>query len=175
MDGHVTEMKVQKEGINPPKLNFKLPRPPKINKKTRLPALITLVAVISLVASIFLVQQRQEMRSQAGTDGVTLTLASSTTTVDPNDTFSVNVYLNTEDQYVSAAEIHLAFDSQMITATNIEKSDFLPVILKDGQIGDDSASIILGCQPDSPKEGIGVLQTTLNIQALSNTGSTQIQ
>jgi hypothetical protein len=78
--------------------------------------------------------------------------------------------LDTGDNTVSATELHLTYDASKLEAQNIIAGSFLPVVLTAGTVGNGTASIILGSQPDAPKKGTGIL-ASISFKALTSSSS----
>ena len=135
------------------------------DSRERTKFIIVSLILIGLFVGLYLVQKTQEIRRRAQVAGVDLTLVPSATQILPKEAFSVDIIMNTNEFTVSAAEVHVSFDSNFLEATSIEAKDFLPVVLPPGpQVGAGRASIILGSLPTEPKKGTGVL-ATINFKA----------
>ena len=127
--------------------------------------IIVSLILIGLFVGLYLVQRTQELRRKAQQVGVDLSLIPSATEILPDEQFSVEVVMNTNEFSVSAVEIHVSFDSNYLEATSISAKNYLPVVLPPGpQVGVGRASIILGSLPSDPKKGTGVL-ATINFKA----------
>lgn len=95
-----------------------------MNKKAFLVGFIILL-LVAIPATLFLVQKQQELRTRAE-PATTIAFDPTTTTVGVNDTFTVNVAINTGANSVSTAEIHLTFDPAKLEATRIVAGSFMP-------------------------------------------------
>lgn len=132
--------------------------------------IILLVLTGGLIAAAVLVRVSQEIRKRAAVTGVDFSLVSSKSSVNPGENFTVDIVMNTNEYRVSAAEIHIAFDSNYLQAQSIQGSGFLPVVLPPGpQVGPGTASIILGSNPGDPKQGSATI-ATINFQAKNPSG-----
>jgi len=139
-------------------------------KKDLSPLVLVFILLLGIVVGVFLIQFRQELRRRAAVTGVDLSLVPSKTTVSPNEKFTVDIVMNTNEFSVSATEIHVAFDANYLEAESIQESGFLPVVLPPGpQVGSGTASIILGSLPSDPKKGTGTV-ATINFKALKASG-----
>ncbi len=108
--------------------------------------LLILVVVITLVAipvSVFLVFQRQELRKRAA-PATTLTLAPANITKKVGEVFSVEVGIDTADNQVVAAEIHLVFDPTKLEAQTITNGPLFPNVLASGVVDRGTAAITVG-------------------------------
>lgn len=153
------------------------------NKKIRTLVVLFVLAIliIGLIVSLKLASTSQEIRKKAATSGVSLGLNPSTiNNTASGETFSVGVTIDTGDDTVSAAELHLTYDQTKLEAQSISAGSYLPVVLSTGQVGGGNASIILGSQPTEPKKGSGILATisfktlTPSISNIDFASSTQV-
>lgn len=99
------------------------------------------------------------VKTKASTSNVDLTLIPSTITGTVGADFTVAITMNTNNKTVSAAELHLTYDSTKLEGKTITAGTYLPVILSQGTIGTGAATIILGSSPTEPKNGSGILAT----------------
>lgn len=108
-------------------------------------------------------------------------LSPSSVSTDPNGVFVLDIYLDTKDHEVTAADVELLYDDSKVKVQTLDKSDFLPVLL-DGpfvyqketaakQFGatggptfNASARITLGSDPNTPVQGSGKI-ATVKLQA----------
>ncbi len=95
-----------------------------MNKKAFLVGFLILL-LVAIPATLFLVQRQQEIRSRAE-PATTLNFEPLTKTVAINETFTINVAMNTGANSVSTAEIHLTFDPTKLEATQIAAGSFMP-------------------------------------------------
>ncbi|MBI5452011.1 hypothetical protein HY945_00965, partial [Candidatus Gottesmanbacteria bacterium] len=124
--------------------------------------------VIGLIVGLKLAGTRQEIRKKAAGGGVTLSISPGDISAAINETFTVGVTVDTGDETVSAAELHLNYDQAKLEAQSITPGNFLPTEIVKGRVGDGSASIILGSEmvevspgqfEARPKKGSGILAT----------------
>lgn len=143
--------------------------------KLLLSSILGLFFLASIIAGVTIVKNRNKNlieRSHAA--GVEMTLISAKTNILPNEEFNVQVYLNTKDLTVSGAQIRVKYDSNYFEAKNITPGNFLPVILKAGDLSTTGvADITLGSQPENPKKGTGVL-ATVKFKAKTKKGNSNI-
>lgn len=89
-----------------------------------------LLLLIAIPATVFLVQRQQELRSRAE-PATTVSFEPATKTVAIDETFSLNVLMDTGANSLSNAEIHLTFDPAKLQATEIKPGSFMPHRLVD--------------------------------------------
>jgi hypothetical protein len=135
-----------------------------------LPILSLLIIVAGLLTGIVMINKPQDIRKRASVNDVALSLVPATQTVTPNQEFNEAVIIDTNDQNVSAAELHLSYDVTKIQAIKIEAGTALPVVLIPGTVGGGNVSITLGSQPTSPLKGSGIL-ASITFKLLTNTAS----
>jgi hypothetical protein len=99
---------------------------------------------------------------------VNLTMAPVTLNTTTNQTFTVNLNMNTGPDQVSAAELHLTFDKARLQAQSITAGTMLPVLLTAGTFDNaaGTASIIVGSQPTAPVTSSGTV-ATITFKALA--------
>lgn len=137
-----------------------------------LTSLLFLLLILFLITrQVKKVEEPQEIRIKAA-PSTTLSLQPPTLTKAPNEIFSLNVGINTGDNRVSAAEIHLSFDPNKLRGKEFVKDEFLPILLVNGSVNNTTghASIIVGSDPASPKQGTGGV-AKITFTALATTGS----
>lgn len=127
--------------------------------------IVLILAAIPL--TVFLVKQQQEIRQRA-VPATTLYLEPATVTQNAGDIFTLSVMINTSENQVSAAELHLSFDATYLEAVSIQNGTFLENVLVSGEVGTGTASITLGASPQTPKQGTGTL-AVLSMRALADT------
>lgn len=134
--------------------------------------LLGLLLLVSIPVTVYIVQQRQELRKKAAPATV-LSIRPGTMTKAPDETFSVTVEIDTGENTVSAAEIVVFFDGNMLEAEAINAGDFLSTVLVAGSVTATTATITLGSPPTAPKRGSGTL-ATVSFVAKGATGTSQI-
>lgn len=126
----------------------------------------------ALGVGAYLVQQAQKTKTSAG--GAILSFSTNNASPAVGSSFVVAVALDTAGTKVSAADVKVNFDSNLLTATAVTPGTFLPTVLPGGGIGGSSARIIMSALFDSsgahPQTGTGVLgQITFRAKAAGNT------
>jgi len=121
--------------------------------------LVILFLVVSLVVSVFFINKEQEVSVEAG--NVNLSLTAPQTSMNKNVEFPVFVYIDTKGSQVTGVDLEVKFDKDKLEALKIEtlQTYFLPVVFIPGSISTSEGlvKIVLGCKPDAPKTGTGVL------------------
>ena len=157
-------------------INQKNFRPPLLNKRSKL-LLSLLVPLILAVTGFYVNSATQknnfDIRNRAANNPVSISFVPGTLgNYNVGDTVSLGIELNTGDQTVSAAELHLTYDQTKLQAQNIIAGSYLPVVLQAGSVGAGNASIILGSQPSGPQKGTGII-ATLTFKTLA-AGASQV-
>lgn len=142
-------------------------------------ALLVIAFILILAAipvTILLVQQRQEIRQQAA-PATTMFLEPSAPTVDVGQTFTLDVVIDTQNlNNVGAAEINLTYNPLYLEAVSLQVGSFLPYVLVDGTVGNGTASITVGVNPQDPSQANGATgrgtAAVLTLRALQSTGGT---
>lgn len=123
-------------------------------------ALIFIVVFITLLAipiTVFVAGQQQELRKKAA-PATTIALTPATKTVAKGDTFSLEVTINTGENKVVAAELHILYDPTKLEATSITNGPLAPNVLRSGKVQSGQASITVGAtNKASPISGTGTI------------------
>lgn len=130
--------------------------------------------LVSIPLGVFLVSQRQGLPGKA-VPATTLSLYPATVTKEINQTFILEVKIDTGENQTTAAELHLNFDPNKLEGQSISVGTFLPVVLVTGNINQATgkASITLGSQPAEPKRGQGTL-AFITFKTKAVPGTTQV-
>lgn len=91
---------------------------------------ILLLTLTAIPATVFLVQRQQEIRSRAA-PASTIAFAPTTKSANVNDTFTINVVIDTGVNRVATAEVYLTFDPQKLTLSQLAPGPFMPHKLAD--------------------------------------------
>jgi len=127
------------------------------HKKPLLSLFTILILVSALAAATFLTQFNQETRRSASGNTASLTLNPSASSVSPGEKFTVDVILDTKTNSVTATNIALNFDPNLITLDTFTTGNFLPVTLAPPIITSNQATITIASNPDSPQTGAGII------------------
>jgi len=113
-----------------------------------------LLILIAVPATVYLVKQRQELREKAA-GATTLYLEPTENIKNVGDRINLQVKMNTESNYVAAAELHLTFSPSLLRLESIQAGDFLSRVLLEPTIDNDlgKGSIILGYQTGTGQAG----------------------
>lgn len=140
------------------------------NLKKVLTVVFSILLILTLVAGVILVRQRQN--TKVGAQGVNLSLTPTTTTVNVGDNYTVDVYIDSKGYSVTGADLKINFNNSVSQLTSVQVGTFLPVVFKPGVVSGNMGQIVLGCDVTQPKVGTGIL-ARLNFKATS-AGSNQI-
>lgn len=140
-------------------------------QKNLLPFIILLLIVVAIPITYFVAQQNQENRQRAAPGVVVLTInPQSLTQVQINQTFSLNIDINTGTELAAAAAISLNWDPAFFDGISLVKGAFFSNELVAATVGTGTASITVNNPPSTPKTGVGTLAVlTLRAKALSST------
>lgn len=84
-----------------------------------------LLLLIAIPVTVFLVQRQQELRSRAE-PATTITFDPTSKSVKTNDSFSVNVVMDTAVNSVATAEIYITFDAGKLNVIELKPGSFMP-------------------------------------------------
>lgn len=129
--------------------------------------LFLLLLTITVFIILLVYKSSSGYKTKAAGTGVALTLIPSIISAPAGTDFTVTVGINTNDKTISAAELHLTFDTAKLQAKSITPFGYLPVVLTSGSIGSGTVLIVLGSQPTAPQKGSGILATVI-FTSLSN-------
>lgn len=137
---------------------------------------ITILILVLLLAAIPIIvvynNQQKELRSHA-TPATTLSFNPGSPSKKANDTFSLDVIVNTGSNTISAAKLMIQADGDKVKITGISAGTFLANTLVDPSFTDTQASITLGSPPTSPKQGTGTL-ATVSFQVTGTSGVSRV-
>lgn len=123
---------------------------------------VIVVGIFFLAAiplTVFLVGQRQELRKKAA-PATTLALLPSAITKRVNDMFAVDVQIDTGENQVISADIHIVYDPDALEAQTVTNSTLFPSILSSGVVDRGTASITVGAPSNAqPVTGTGTIAT----------------
>jgi len=138
--------------------------------KKLLHILIGLVLLIAIPITIYVAGQNQEIRKKAA-PATTLTIVPSSITKKAGETFTVEITIDTGENQVVAAELHLAFDPAKLVARTIKNGVLFPNILSSGAVEAGKASITIGvADAKQPVRGTGTI-AVVQFQALEQTST----
>lgn len=130
--------------------------------------ILTLLGGIPLL--VFYVGQRQELRKKAA-PATTLSLAPASLTKKINDTFSLEVTLDSGENQIVAAELHLTYDPTKLEVQSITNGPLFPNILASGTIENGAVSIAVGAaDAKRPVTGTGTV-AVIKMKAINMTGA----
>ncbi len=116
-----------------------------------------LLILIAIPVTVFLVAQQQELRKKAA-PATTLSIVPSALTKKTGEVFSLDIAIDTGDNQVVAAELHVVFDPTKLEAQTITNSSLFPNILTAGVVERGSVAITVGAADvKKPVKGTGTV------------------
>lgn len=132
--------------------------------------IVTLFLLGAIPATILLVGQRQEIRKKAA-PATTLAVIPATSAKKVGDTFSIEITIDTGENQVVAAELHLSYDPTKLEAQTITNGPLFPNILTSGAVEAGAASITVGAaDARQPVKGTGTV-AVVRFKAIAKTES----
>jgi hypothetical protein len=153
--------------------NFKKIR--KIINKYIVPSFSVILMTSILYVSINRIQKPIIIDKEQAAEtikGSSLSFSPTTLSTIPGDAFDVQLIINTNTETISAVDLFLIYDKNVLRANSVKIGNFLPKLLSPVNVNNQIINIILGCEPNFPKAGTGVL-ATINFTAIS-VGNTSI-
>lgn len=118
--------------------------------------IVVLLTFLAIPLSVFLVKQSQELRKRVA-PATTLALSPANLSKRVGDIFSLEVTIDTGNNQVVAAELHLVFDPTKLEVQTITNGPLFPNVLASGVVERGIASITVGVSSaTAPVEGSGV-------------------
>lgn len=137
-----------------------------------------LLLLVAVPVTVFLVQREQKIRIGAAPT-TTLSFDMPTRSVNVNETFALNILMNTQTNSVGNAEIHIKFDPDKLTALTMQGGTFMPSVIGEAKIDNNAgtASIfvvtpLVGGVPLTQKSDGPQPVTAINFKAKAETGTT---
>lgn len=124
------------------------------------------IIVTGLLYSLNLFGKKKNIIKKESGSGAVLTIKPISVSAVPGNSFSVDVYIDTKEDIISAAELHLTYDPAILSGVSITPGDFLPTQIVTGRNVNGNADIILGAKIEYnrtgntnpvPKKGTGTL------------------
>lgn len=127
-----------------------------------------IVLLVAIPITIFVAGQKQETRKKAA-PATMIAVTPSSITKKTGDSFTVEITIDTGENQVVAAELHVVFDAAKLTAQSIKNGALFPNILSSGTVETGKASITVGAaDAKQPVRGTGTI-ATVQFQALEKT------
>lgn len=138
--------------------------PTSLEQKGIIHILAIFLLLAGIIAGIYLVQRTQIFKPKASVETVDLSLQPSRVTIAPGERFTLNVFVNTKNFSLTAAEIHVSFETQgNFSLEMVQPENILPVRLSiprtTTEDGKHVMIITLGVNPDYIFKGTGVITT----------------
>ena len=121
--------------------------------------IVGLLFLGGIPATVFLVGQRQELRKKAA-PATSLSFTPSNVTKQVGDTFTLEAVIDTAENQVVAAEIHVVYDPAILEAQTIANGPLFPNVLASGVVERGTATITVGAANQAqPVKGTGTAAT----------------
>lgn len=118
-----------------------------------------ILLLVALPVTIFVVGQRQEIRKKAA-PATTMAVAPASLSKKAGEVFTMEITIDTGENQVVAAELHIAFDQTKLEAQTITNGSLFPNILASGTVEPGGASITVGAaDAKQPVRGTGTVAT----------------
>lgn len=115
--------------------------------------------LVAIPITIFVAGQRQEVRKKAA-PATTIALSPATLSKKSGDVFTMEVTIDTGDNQVVAAELHITFDQTKLEAQAITNGSLFPNVLASGTVEPGAASMTVGAaDAKQPVRGTGTIAT----------------
>ncbi|MBI4066253.1 hypothetical protein HY411_00910 [Candidatus Gottesmanbacteria bacterium] len=138
--------------------------------KKLLVILTSVFLLIAVPATAYFLGQQQDIRKKAA-PATTLALSPASVTKKVDDVFSLEVIIDTGENQVVAAELHVVLDQTKLEAQTITNGPLFPNILTSGTIEQGTASITVGvADAKQPVRGTGTV-AVIRLKALAKTDS----
>ena len=126
--------------------------------------ILTLISVLFLISSLFLgvymIQKKQEIRSQASNSGPELSISPKEGNISVNQELNLDILLNTNADTVTATQLELSYDTTALDFVSfIPSGSVIPIVLAAPTAADGKITVVLGAQPDNPFKGSGIIGT----------------
>ncbi len=108
----------------------------------------------------------QDIRGWASTSGTTLSLFPATKSIKTGDEFPLAVNLNTSTDTISAVNLSISYDPEVIKITKFTPSSSLPVIISPLTSNSGTSKVVIGVNVDSPFMGSSTVGT-FNVKVIS--------
>jgi len=129
------------------------------------------ILLIAIPLAVYVVGKNTELRKRAA-PATTLTFSPSQETVQINQTFPLEIKINTADNQVATIQLQAVFDPTKFQAIDITNGDLAPTIRVSGKVDDTgTATITVGAKDEThPITGIGTV-AVLTLKAISATAT----
>jgi hypothetical protein len=129
------------------------------------------IILLAIPLTVLLVGKNQEVRKRAA-PATTLSLSPSSMTKKVNDTFTVEIKIDTADNQIATIQLHIMYDPVKLQAIDITNGPLAPRITASGKVDTSGvASITVGARDNtSPITGIGTV-AILTMKAISSSAT----
>lgn len=116
-----------------------------------------ILLLVAIPITIIVAGQRQEVRKKAA-PATTLAMAPASLSKKTGEVFTMEVTIDTGENQVVAAELHIIFDQAKLEAQTITNGSLFPNVLASGTVEPGTASITVGAaDAKQPVRGIGTI------------------
>ena len=120
---------------------------------------IILLFFVAIFTITLLVKISSKIRTKASFSGPTLSIMPASKEASLQETFSLEMIIDTNEDTVSAVDLHLNYDTTAFQIISFKVGTFLPVVLVPEKHENGSLTVTLGSQPDAPFKGSGIIGT----------------
>lgn len=132
-----------------------------VNPKILAGMTVLLLLIGGVGTGVYLIQKPQQATTQATSSPVDLVFQPSQIQTSKGTDFNADVYVNSNDNQITATNLTVKYDPEVLTLKSITPGQFLPKILIPPVISEGLASISLGTDGNSGVAGSGVVATLL--------------
>lgn len=148
----------------------------KLDNKGIIQFLLLILIAVGILVGVYLVQEQTKLKSKADVNGVNVSLLPSSVNAASNEEFTLSVFAQTTATLeVAGVELYISFDPDKLEVRSVQGGSTLPVVLDEGQIIGNQASIALGANPGALFNGNGEIASLRVVPKDGLTSSTSIQ
>ncbi len=119
--------------------------------------LIAILLLVAVPVTVFFIGKNQELRSKAA-PATRLTFSPSSVTKTAGEQFSLNIDIDTGENNVAVAQLHITYDATKLEALSITNGPKAPNIVASGTVGNGTATIsVAATSTTNPIQGIGTI------------------
>lgn len=86
-----------------------------MNKRLIISVALSVFLIVAVFLTVYLLKQRQELRREAAAGPASLSLLPASGEYNPEETFSINIFLDDGGKKVAGADVSLTFDSEKLS------------------------------------------------------------
>lgn len=142
---------------------------PFIFNKFSLKVFVIVILIVGIIIAVVLSGQRQSFKNFASQKGTTIALVPNWIVGEVNQKYEIQITINTGEDSITAAQIHLRYDPKKLEIIDIKSGSFLSAMVGNS-IDSGIASALFITSPENPQKGFGNLGT-LEVRLLDQEGS----